>query len=548
MYIGCKQSMKIFGVSRVHNSSLSVLEDGDLVFHLENERLSNAKYDGYPFDILDKTEHKCDHLCLSGVGKTPKGECFTDDDIYSLYLKHRQKNKNIETSDYWNLHHQLHAAHAFYNSGFENALCIVKDGMGSEFYIEDKRFLKGTYGREISSTYLAKYPDNFQSVDKHIAVPFDCDVVSNEIRISNNLSEAMAFQITSQHFGFHPLDAGKVMGMSSYGIEDPNLPPIYIDGMLNRDLFSIRGDLRKSYLNVNNYPYLKSEDIQVKFNFAYKLQQETQEKVGKYILDMIEMTGCKNICLSGGFFLNCVANYYYLSVLPKDVNLYIEPVSSDAGTSIGAAKYHWHKLTKDKTVRKLESLYLGGNYDINHSGNDATYDDVSNLIISGKIVAIYQGRSESGPRALGNRSILFDPRNPNAKEIINRIKKREWFRPFAGTVLYEYCHEYFDFRGLDESPFMMYAVKVLSTEIPGITHVDGTCRIQTLRKEQNKHYYNLIDSFYKKTGVPILFNTSFNLAGDCIVETPEDAINTLEKSEIDYLYFPERGIIMGSDI
>jgi len=538
--------MITFGISRVHNSSVSILENGEILFHLENERISNIKYDAYPFHVLEKNNYPCDVLCLAGVGQTPPAECFTVDDIYTLYLKHRQKNNKILTNDYWRDHHKLHAAHAFYNSGFEEAICIVKDGMGSEIKLNHKKFLPETYGREISSAYLASYPDNFIEIDKHIAVPFECNLRLENRIISNNLSEAMAFQNTAQFYGFHSLDAGKVMGMSSYGKPDKNIPNIYKNGFINNELFSIKKDLRNTYLNVNNYPYLKSNDDKIKFNFAYKLQQETQKNIGEYILNLIKKTGCKNVCLSGGFFLNCVANYYYLSILPKDINLYIEPISSDAGTSIGAAKYFWHSSTKDTRIRKLDSLYLGGRYEINYTGKKVSYNDISDILISGKVVAIYQGQSEGGPRALGNRSILFDPRNPNAKDIINNIKHREWFRPFAGTILLEYVHDYFDMRGLRESPFMMYAVKVISDKIPGITHVDNTCRIQTITKKQNLHYYNLIESFYKKTAVPILFNTSFNLAGECIVETPEDAIRTLNNSKIDYLYFPEKQIIMES--
>lgn len=537
--------MDIFGINRVHNSSLSQIKDGEIVFHLENERLSGIKYDQYPFHLIDNLSEKIETLCIAGVGKTVPGECFTDDDMYSLYAKHRQKNKNITTHDMWDKHHQLHAAQAFYNSGFENALCIVKDGMGSEYEIKDKRFTPGTYGREISSTFLASYPANFKLIDKHVAVPFDCNViVDNVVRVSNHLSEAMAFQKVSLLFGFHTLDAGKVMGMAPYGVEDKNIPPIYKNGFVNNQLFSIRGNLKDTFVNVYNYPYLKSKEFQTQCNFAYKLQKETQEKVGEYILSMIEKTGCKNVCLSGGFFLNCVANYYYLSILPKDVNLYIEPISSDAGTSIGAAKYFWHKETEDTTVRKLNSLYLGGSYEIPNEGKEVTYDDVAQLLSERKVVAIYQGKSEGGPRALGNRSILYDPTDVDGKDIINKIKKRESFRPFAGTVLYEYASEWFDLRGLEESPFMMYAVDVIKNGIPAITHVDKTCRIQTLKQQQNYHYYNLINSFHKKTGVPILFNTSFNLAGECIVETPEDAIKTLKNSDIDYLYFPEKNLLI----
>ena len=162
-------------------------------------------------------------------------------------------------------------------------------------------------------------------------------------------------------------------------------------------------------------------------------------------------------------------------------------------------------------------------------------------------MAIYQGASESGPRALGNRSILYDPRDPNGNDHVNTVKHREWFRPFAGTILYEKTNEWFDLRGLHESPYMMFAVNVLKdkqTLVPAITHVDGTCRVQTLKQETNPHFYKLIEEFYKLTNVPILFNTSFNLAGDCIVETIEDALNTIRKSTIEYLYLPEFNLLI----
>lgn len=170
-------------------------------------------------------------------------------------------------------------------------------------------------------------------------------------------------------------------------------------------------------------------------------------------------------------------------------------------------------------------------------------DDIADLILSKNIVAIFQGKSEAGPRALGNRSLLYDPRDFNGREYVNKIKKREWYRPFAGTILYEYVNEWFDMRGIKESPYMMYAVNALEHtfgKIPAILHVDNTCRIQTITKQQNQHYYNLIESFYKKTGVPILFNTSFNLAGEPLVETFDDAIDTLKRCDIKYLYLPEK--------
>jgi carbamoyltransferase len=165
------------------------------------------------------------------------------------------------------------------------------------------------------------------------------------------------------------------------------------------------------------------------------------------------------------------------------------------------------------------------------------------MLTQQKIVAIFQGDSEWGPRALGNRSILFDPRNPDAKKIINEVKRREWFRPFAGTILLEHVHDYFEMLTLKESPYMTFAIQSkqkAKDTIPGVIHVDGTCRIQTVTKEQNKNFYELIECFYQKTGVPVLFNTSFNLGGETMVETLEDAISTIKRSKIDYLYLPNQ--------
>lgn len=552
--------MNVVGLSRIHNSAVTLLQDGEVVFHLENERLSNIKYDAYPFLTLSKlTDYvdTVDRIGIAGCAPCNAIEPFTDHDPYTTYITRLNRNffsNDIKIADFWDEHHKLHAAHAFYNSGFDNAVCIVKDGMGSEYRISDPNFLPGSYGREIASVFYAAYPDSFIPLEREIFVPFECNYKNKELHIHNSVSEGLAFQKTAKHFGFHELDAGKVMGMASYGVEDDNLPDIYVNGKINTKLFTYDPtNNNEVYLNVLDFPYLDTEDFQIRANFAKRLQEETQKKVLSDILRVIEQTGCKKICLAGGFFLNCVANYYYRKNIPSDVEIYIEPISSDAGTSFGAAKLMWHSETKDTQKRPLKSLYLG----LTHSYTlddlkDRTYSrvnarDVAELLADNKIVAIYQGRSEGGPRALGNRSILFDPRDPNGKDKVNRVKRREWFRPFAGTVMKEYVNEWFDMAGLDESPYMMYAVNVLEDkikDIPAITHVDNTCRVQTLASEQNPAYYDLINNFKDITGVPILFNTSFNLAGDCIVETLEDALQCLGRSEIDLLYLPELGVIV----
>jgi len=164
-----------------------------------------------------------------------------------------------------------------------------------------------------------------------------------------------------------------------------------------------------------------------------------------------------------------------------------------------------------------------------------------NRLLEQKIIAIFQGRSELGPRALGCRSILFDPRNENAKEIINKVKQREWYQPFAGSIMLEHVHDYFDMKQLKESPWMSFAVNCKEKaikEVPGIVHVDNTCRIQTVTKKQNLKYYELLEEWFRQTGCPILFNTSFNLSGEAIVETLDDAKDTVNRSDIDILYVP----------
>ena len=540
--------MNIVGVSRIHNSAATLIQDGEVIFHLENERLSNIKYDAYPFQVLSQLPNyvsKVDSIGIAGCAPCNNIEPFTEHDPYTTYITRLNKsffNNDIQVCDFWDEHHKLHAAHAFYNSGFDTAVCIIKDGMGSEFHINDPKFVPGSYGREVASVYFCSYPANIVEWEREVFVPFECNYKTAEVWFHNSISEGLAFQKTAKQFGFHELDAGKIMGMASYGVDDPNIPDIYIDGQINKTLFTYNySETNEVILNVKDFPYLNTTDFQIQANFAKKLQEETQHKVLLDILRIVEETGTKKVCLAGGFFLNCVANYYYKKNLPDDIELYIEPISSDAGTSFGAAKLLWHTKNQDTTIRPLKSLYLGFKHQISMQDLESrkfkkvSSQEVAQLIADRNIVAIYQGRSEGGPRALGNRSILYDPRDPQGKDKVNTVKKREWFRPFAGTVLVEHANEWFDMAGLEESPYMMYAVDVLEDkveQIPAITHVDNTCRIQTLDRTQNKAYYDLIKSFEDITSVPILFNTSFNLAGDCIVETITDALNCLDNSGI----------------
>lgn len=169
-------------------------------------------------------------------------------------------------------------------------------------------------------------------------------------------------------------------------------------------------------------------------------------------------------------------------------------------------------------------------------------DDVVARLLDQQIGAIFQGKAEMGARALGNRSIVFDPRVKDGKDIVNRVKRREWYRPFAASVLEECAHEYFEMGRVKSSPWMLYALPVIpeqAAKIPAVVHIDNTCRAQTVTRSQNAHWYDLIKAFYEMSGVPMVLNTSFNLAGEPLVHTRGDALDTLRRSELDFVYFPE---------
>jgi carbamoyltransferase len=553
--------MITLGINRTnHHGAVSLLKDNEVIFFIESERLSNIKYDRSVFQAINEIKKYTtyiDNLVLTGLTPTQeKYEPYVTHNVYAAMVIALNKSfldHGFTMYDYWDNHHSMHAATAFYNSGFENALCIVKDGMGSEYYFKTEQFPNG-FGRESSSSFIINYPAEIKTIDKTIISPIKLKDnlvnIGNNIFITNSISEGTAFDVTSDKFGLGFMSAGKLMGMSSYGKKNKKNPPIYKNEVINKDLFKIDdNDVRNVSFNLNF-----EDNFQSKADFAYSLQKEIQENVAEEIIKKLKKTGEKNLCLSGGFFLNCVSNYYLLKKLPKEVNIYIEPISNDSGNAIGAAKLLYYDLTKSKEILKQKNIYYGPKY--NYSKNNLKNEnyvenikpkDVAKLISEKNIVAIYQGRSEAGPRALGNRSILYDPRDPNGKDHVNVVKQREWFRPFAGSVLKEEATKWFDLKSLNESKFMMFAVDVLKDKqslIPAITHVDGTCRVQTVSKEDNKNFYDLIKEFYKITNVPILFNTSFNLAGNTIVETLDDALWTLKNSKINYLYLPEMSILI----
>jgi len=563
----------IVAVHSSHDASLIHLKDGKINYFIEEERLTHYKHDEDPihamFDLKNYIKpndgpylhlFNCNTDYVDGVGLSND---LVEKEKFSMARSLTKISREYDFSFMdcrWE-HHLYHAAGGFYNSGFDSAACLVIDGAGA---VLDGKLL------ETESIFTCSYDKGFQKVyGTYISAKsehfFNPPLSYKKYNLNSGFG--MIYSAVSNFLGFGYLGSGKVMGLAPYGEDDPN-----IESFLDKNL-KIRKDLYKKWdgdvfsglhLKENSYLkypeeldqiYKRGEYLWEKYNvldykplvnLAYRCQKDFETYVINLIKKVIKITGQKNIVLSGGCALNCVANYEYLKYLPEGTRLYVEPICYDAGISYGSALYEWYRNSGSKEINPLKTLYLGPErkYDIPDGAYDVTPSDVIDIIEQRKLVAIFQGRSEQGPRALGNRSLLYDPRDPEGQKIVNLVKMREEFRPFAASVMLDHAHEWFDMRGMEETPFMMYAVDSYEhtwDTIPAVLHVDKTCRIQTVTREQNENYYNLIEEFYNRTGIPMLLNTSFNLGGDTICEFIQDAIDTLERSDIDYLYLPEHG-------
>mgnify|MGYP003636723762 CR=1 FL=1 len=554
--------MNILGINPGHNGSAALLIDGELEFYVEEERLSRSKYDGNPFmGILEGLKCGVDVLMLGGTSAEHPRLPWTGEDAYSALL--RKHNPNVKVINVGHAHHLGHAASAFYNSGFKDAAAVIVDGSGTRQDIKANEKGDTNPGFETESIFSCDYEEGIKPVFQSFGGNSDTQQLKGEsIEMDSAITLVKAYEAVSDYLGFGFIEAGKTMGLAPYGSKNKLIPDLFLNGRGNKNIF-IPNYPAGAYIDHTRNPYLtlkedsrawhndSSKVTDVEKDLAWAVQDETQRLVGDLIEKAAAMTGSKNIVISGGYGLNCVANYYYKKRFP-DLNIYVDPISHDGGTALGLAQLWHYSETKDKTVRPISTLYLGPNreetYDFGDiDTTDVTPEDIATLLVDRKIVTLFQGRSEAGPRALGNRSILYDPTDPKGKDHVNKVKGREWFRPFAGSMLQDDFEEWFETYGMKESPFMMYAMDFKMSkhgEVPAITHVDGTCRIQTVTEEQNPLYYGLIKAFKDKTGVPILFNTSFNLAGEPLVETFEDAVHTIKNSDLEYLYIPEVGKLM----
>ena len=376
-------------------------------------------------------------------------------------------------------HHQSHATYAFINSGYDKSDILAIDGIG------------------------AKYRCIFVDKDENIT------------DLSKELPLGWIWNQMSKLTGFGPLGASKLMGLVAYG----KYSDYYYNAlqMILDDPRREKGNSSHNLLEIERYG---KEDL------AFTLQQFTLDKIKEHVY---KLKSCDNICLSGGVAYNGYMNEEFTK---QYQNVYVPPAIGDEGQALGTYQHADYTINGNRHKTNVFAGKLHSDFILIE---DETLDitSIAQSIADGKIIGWYQGKSESGNRALGNRSILADPRNPNIKDIINStIKKREDFRPFAPAVLEEHYKEYFDTN--QPSPYMSRICKVKSDKVPGITHLDNTARIQTVNREFNSKFYDLINEFYKITGVPMLLNTSFNCR-EPIVETPEQAFKTYQKTDLDIL-------------
>ena len=582
----------ILGISRGHNAGVCLLKDGKIVFAIEEERLSRTKYDGGPYAAMMKVKEytdKVDYIVISHT-QTLDATCgkvdYTGDNVYTGLARKLgliQRNgvdlhNHPQVIDLSQHHHKIHAAAAFYRSGFDEAVAVVVDGAGTAVEAGFKN--EPIVLWEVESIFDCDYASGLKTMYKHYGsrspvpvhfTPAESSEHLNEqgthaVLMSGHAGITKVYEAVTEYCGFQGIEAGKTMGLFPYGKPNDKIPKLFTKNgkfSLSDANLTIPQYPNGAQINSDLYEELTTNfqvddvtQLQNRRDLAYACQTQTQQEVLDILLTASAMTGKKKVVLSGGYALNCVANYFYLTELNKNgIELYVEPVSNDGGTAIGAALLFYHISEPEAvTTKHAREIYLGPQYTyseeyINSIAEEyeaevktATKEEVVELMTQKNIVAMFQGRSENGPRALGNRSLMFDPTFVDGKDFVNEIKRREYFRPFAGSILEEDAHEWFDLRGMPSSPHMMYAVNCqpgVEEKIPAIIHVDGTCRIQTVKREENPHYYDVIKAFKEKTGVPIIFNTSFNLGGEPLVETLEDALWTLSKTGIDYLYLPE---------
>ncbi len=576
--------MNILGISAFyHDSAACLVQDGKIIAAAQEERFTRKKHDpGFPKQAIEfclkqgkittekidyvvfyeKPFIKFDRLLETYLQFAPSGYPSYIKAIPSWVKKKLWMKDTIRTELQYKgkmlfpEHHESHAASAFYPSPFKEAAILTLDGVG-----------------EWATTTMGIGKGNSMEIVEEIAFPHSLGLLYSA------LTYYLGFTVNSGEY--------KVMGLASYGT------PKYIDRFYN-ELIDVKDDgsfhLNMKYFNyavgltmtndafntLMGGPVRRKEDVltQRHMDIARSLQYVTEDIILKLAQSIYKKTKMKNLCLAGGVALNCVANGRLLQEGPFD-DIWIQPAAGDAGGALGGALFAWYKyLGNPRTVNKYDSMQgalLGPEYSNqeieqflikkNIPYKKASPKELVKIVATNlkneQVIGWVQGRMEFGPRALGNRSILGDPRSPRMQKTMNlKIKFRESFRPFAPAILEEKVNTYFD---LDhESPYMLLVAPVKKThrkklsvsqekkeglerlslirsDIPAVTHVDYSARIQTISKRTNPLYYELISEFYKQTKCPLIINTSFNVRGEPIVKDYEDAYRCFMRTNIDFL-------------
>ena len=558
--------MYILGIScYYHDSAACVLKDNKVLAAVGEERFSRKKFDDdFPKQAIDycmneagispnelecvafydKSVLKFERLLDNYIGFAPRGFGSFVDVIPKwlhkrLWVKEEIKKHlgGYKGKIIFPEHHLSHAAYAFFTSPFKEAAILTVDGVGEWTTV--------SFGYAHDTTIK----------------------LTHDIRWPHSLG--LFYSAFTYYLGFKVNEGEyKLMGLSSYG------EPKYYD-LIMKELIDVKDDgslhlnmkyfaftydkvmINKKFEELFGCPVRKedSETKQIHFDIGASAQLALEEIMLKIANHIYEKTKQKKLCIAGGVALNGVTNYRILKEGPFD-EIFIPPSPGDAGSAIGCAAYAYYSFLKNKRIietdkdkRISNNVYLGPKYSNDEiksflDSNKISYEKyeredllkkTAKLISEKNVVGWFQGRMEWGPRALGNRSILADPREAKMKDILNeKIKHREMFRPFAPSILEEYATEYFDLE--IPSPYMLLVSKVKKPDIiPAVTHVDGTGRLQTVSKNSNQLYYDLINEFFKLTGVPVIVNTSMNVRGEPIVNTPEQAYSMILKTDMDYL-------------
>jgi len=599
--------MKVLGLSIGHDASAALVIDGKLISAISSERLNRIKKsDDLSWDVINyvltPNNLTIDDIDMVAIGSyNPYHNKFVrvfygKEDLYEYpFNKLHPRFDSLSLENYYHEglgyeifeNNHFYAPHSTFYTQRDFVTCnvlidgrIIKEGIminhhlahaSSVYYTSDftesailSIDASGINGTDSSAFYIAK-DDSIQ----YIGTP-----ESMIGTLYNAMTEIL-------DYGSGLFKSGTMMGAASYGkpsekiiknwkkftVPFSNRNPRMDDHTFNlwAASYITEKPLQEIYMwREGDAKYLKNRDLfwqflnyrvpgndkvdsLENFNYAASTQYILERGIIQAVEELYEQTegmNGGNLCLVGGTILNCTSNFKTLNEMKFD-NLHLYPACSDDGTSVGAALYQSIALNKDgrKKHTKSEICFTGNKYPSLPNGIPYDEELIAEMLSESKIVAWFQEGSEFGPRALGHRSFLANPTDPKMKDILNkRVKHREWFRPFAPIVLKERCSEWFDISV--DSPYMLYTCPVKQPWlIPAVTHVDGTARVQTLDKETNEKLYNLIKRFEGFTGVPVVLNTSLNINGQPIVETPSEALELFNSSDIDAIVIDNKMFI-----